>query len=106
LKSGSEGRHDSLVSLVRDRLVQSRLYDLVETHIIYKQGRICGEIDVYGVNGNKVVLFEAKCNLSGKNYRKAVEQLNRAEMYCFPESKVYKFIVHYNLNSYTIKKVK
>jgi hypothetical protein len=102
LKSGSEGRHDSLVSLVRDRLVG---YDYVGDHFEYKSKK-CGEVDLYAIKNNKVLIFEMKCNY--QNRKKAIDQLARARKYCFNDfDRAYLFFVYYtSRGNYAMERIR
>jgi Holliday junction resolvase-like predicted endonuclease len=70
-----------LVDLIEEELIK-RNYAGIKKYVEYRNGS-CGEIDLFVVKDNYVLLFEAKCTKSRKSYSKAVNQMNRAEKYYF-----------------------
>ena len=73
-----KGIHDQLVQTLEDRLRATGNYSGIETKTYYSSRRECGEIDLYAMRGNRVVVFEIKSSDSAANSRKAEAQLKRA----------------------------
>lgn len=90
-------KHDSLVEIIKKELTDRKFVHLFD-HIEYKR-HLCGEIDIYAEKDDYILLFEVKCNNSGQNYKRAKEQMNRAEKYYFGTSKrIFKFFAYYDNN--------
>lgn len=90
-------KHDSLVDIVKEELYDRNIVKVFD-HVLYHNG-VYGEIDVYGVKNDYVLLFEIKCNDSRGNRKKAENQLERARKYYFKHDKrVFKFFVYYDHN--------
>jgi Holliday junction resolvase-like predicted endonuclease len=86
-------KHSDLVNVVEKELRQ-RGYDIIHKNIEYNKTKK-GEIDIYAVKNNYILLFEIKCNKHIKSYNKAVDQLYRAERYYFnKKQRVFKFFVY------------
>lgn len=91
LPKGSEGKHDSLIDVVESELRSRGYTDIFRnTNYSYKD---CGEIDLYAVKNNYVLLFEMKSNDTYKARKKAISQLSRATNNCFNNYRVFKFYV-------------
>jgi len=73
--------HDSLVTRIELEL-KNRGYEFIYRNTEYSK-QSCGEIDLYTVKDNYVLLFEMKSNHNYKNRKKAKEQLYRAKNNCF-----------------------
>lgn len=87
-------KHNSLVDIIENRL-NNKGYD-IHKYETYCSRKGCGEIDLYAIKDNYVLLFEIKS--SEKRYTKAIEQLERAEKCCFKNYRVFKFFVYYKNN--------
>ena len=86
-------QHDNLVIQVINEL-EERGHDNIKSLIDYNVEGHCGEIDIYAIKDNYVLLFEIKSHKTNSNYRKAKEQLERAETYCFKNKRVFSFFVY------------
>ena len=101
-------RHKHLISIVKERLISNKLYDIVRseeyftmTKIHYRTQRpIDGEIDLYAVKRGKknyLLLFEVKCIDSQKGFITANRQLGKdTEHYSqlYKADKVWKFYIN------------
>lgn len=83
--------HDKTINILEKRLKESRLdYDLIQKNKEYSRG----EIDLFAQYNGNFLFFEVKTTDSERNYKKAQEQLNRAEYYFQGQAKsIYKFYV-------------
>jgi Holliday junction resolvase-like predicted endonuclease len=97
-------KHDTICEKVANELSKRGWY--VTTNKPYHTSH-CGEIDVIGYKDTYVMYVEVKCNLSHKNYQKALSQLRRANNYCpFHKSKrLFLLIAHEYENKVQYKKV-
>ena len=87
-------KHDTLVELVVEEL-KVRGYTDIHKFEDYKSKGYSGEIDLYTITDNYILLFEIKCTPRGRHERKAREQLDRATEYFLPKDKrVFKFYVY------------
>ena len=101
-----QSKHDSLVDIVKNELVD-RDFNQVFMNREYNRNGICGEIDVYGRKGDYLFVFECKCSKTPKNYKRAVNQLERADKFFFkfPEKSFY-FLAYFNKDRVVYEKVK
>jgi Holliday junction resolvase-like predicted endonuclease len=95
--------HDSLIDYVEAELGKRGITNTFR-NIEYSRN-CCGEIDLYAVKGDYVLLFEMKTNNSYKSRNKALKQLSRARLNCFPDKRVFSFYVS-NYNSPKVEWVK
>lgn len=89
--------HDSLIDRVEAELLR-RGYDDIHREYEYDKG----EVDLFAIRDNYVLLFEMKSVDNSKARRKAYEQLNRADRYLFRNKRVFKFYVS-NVSNCNIK---
>lgn len=95
-------RHNHLIDIVEQELIDRGYNPIREEE--YNKG-VCGEIDLYAINGKYILLFEMKTTTNYKTRKKAIEQMNRAERYCFNNKRVFKFYVS-NYKNPTIEWIK
>lgn len=84
-------KHDALVEIIEQELWSRGIKETYKFEE-YNKG-VCGEIDLYARKDNYVLLFEMKSNDTYKARKKAIQQLDRAEKYCFKNKRVFKFYV-------------
>jgi len=90
----AESKHDGLVRLVEQEL-KNRGFTDIHKFEEYKRHSICGEIDIYAIKDDYVLLFEIKSNGAYKNEKKAIKQMNRAEKHYFSQDmRMFKFFVY------------
>ena len=96
-------RHGEIVRDLENRLFNSLKYDVVESHLIYKDG----EIDIKARKGETILLFEIKGNHTLNGYNKACCQLGRSHRFYRNKGfqDIYCFYVYGNRkdNGYTIR---
>lgn len=81
--------HDQLVEMIAADL-ECRGY-VPHKFVTYDMGHAQGEIDVYAMNEDYVLLFEVKQTDSCRHYNKASNQMKRAEENVFQGFRVFKF---------------
>lgn len=69
----------------------------------YRTNGACGEIDIFAIKDNYVLLFEIKKTDSIRNYNKAQKQTLRAELNCFPHNRVFRFYAYTTEDGYNIE---
>ncbi len=86
--------HNRIIFGMEKRLQQSPVnYDHIIRNRDYgPDSASIGEIDLFAIKGNRMLIFEMKSNDRLPNYIHAVEQLSRSEAY-FNKYRVYSFYV-------------
>jgi len=77
-KQKLKGFHAQLILTLEERLHDTGNYSEIEKGVSYLTRDACGEIDLYAVRGNRVLVFEIKSSDCRANRKKAEKQLKRA----------------------------
>lgn len=85
-------KHDALVNIVAKEL-KARNFD-VHKFIKFKLYRQDGEMDLYAIKDNYMIIAEIKCSHNYKTEQKAMYQLHKDEQ-LFDKYRIFKFMVYY-----------
>lgn len=100
MTKASNGKHDATIDKIVDRLSEGEYHQISRNLEYYNPGcqDVVGEIDAmaFKINPNKeyLLLFEVKSTDTSKNYKKAIQQLERSENhYQKYADRIFKFYV-------------
>ena len=106
------GVHQGLVAKVEQLLRSKKKYNMIEHNMnLYDSvNRIIGEVDLFAMKENYLLLFEMKSHYTHKQHKKAKFQLSKEEKFMKNVgTRVFKFEVFYNDHTntdYTIKRIR